>query len=197
LVTADRVFADTVLVLERCRELARLLQHRGAAVHVLRGLDLFIASLCKRSSRIVSADQRKIDVDQNQRLAFFDLWQPRALAVLRIVTAYLFMTHGTAKLFGVPHQAMFDGLQLTSLVGVAGILETVGGALLLIGLLTRCAAFVLCGLMAVAYFMAHASQGSMLVPMLNQGELAVLYCFVFLYFVLSGAGAWSVDRMRR
>ena len=129
--------------------------------------------------------------------AFFETWRPRALAVLRIVTAYLFMAHGTAKLFGVPYQKMFDGLQLMSLVGLAGILEVVGGALLLIGLFTRPVAFVLCGFMAVAYFMAHASQGSVLLPMLNAGELAVLYCFVFLYFVFSGAGAWSVDAARR
>jgi putative oxidoreductase len=128
--------------------------------------------------------------------AFFQAWQPRALAVLRIVTAYLFMTHGTAKLFGLPHQPVFDGLQLVSLIGVAGILEAGGGLLLLVGLFTRPVAFLLCGFMAVAYFMAHASQGHGLVPLLNQGELAVLYCFVFLYFVFSGAGAWSVDAVR-
>ena len=129
--------------------------------------------------------------------AFFATWRPRALAVLRIVTAYLFITHGTAKLFGVPHQAMFDNLKLLSLPGVAGILEVMGGALLLIGLFTRPVAFVMCGFMAVAYFMAHGSQGNVLVPMLNKGELAVLYCFVFLYFSVAGAGAWSVDAMRR
>ena len=129
--------------------------------------------------------------------AFYAAWRPRALAVLRIVTAYLFITHGTAKLFGVPHQDMFDGLKLLSLVGIAGILELVGGALMLIGLFTRPVAFVMCGFMAVAYFMAHASQGNVLVPMLNKGELAVLYCFVFLYFSVAGAGAWSVDALRR
>jgi len=128
---------------------------------------------------------------------FFETWRPRALAVLRIVTAYLFITHGTAKLFGIPHQDMFDGLKLLSLVGVAGILELVGGALMLIGLFVRPVAFVLCGFMAVAYFMAHASQGNVLVPLLNKGELAVLYCFVYLYFSVAGAGAWSVDAMRR
>lgn len=128
--------------------------------------------------------------------AWLESWQPRALAVLRIVTAYLFIAHGTAKLFGVPHLKMFDGLQLVSLTGFAGILEVFGGALLLIGFFTRPVAFVLCGFMAVAYFMAHASQGNALLPLLNQGELAVLYCFVFLYFVFSGAGAWSVDSSR-
>jgi len=130
-------------------------------------------------------------------IAFFDAWRPRALAVLRIVTAYLLIPHGTAKLFGAPHQAMFDGLQLVSLMGLAGILEVFGGILLLIGLFTRPVAFILCGFMAVAYFMAHGSQGNVLLPMLNGGELAVLYCFVLLYFVFAGAGAWSVDAMRR
>lgn len=129
--------------------------------------------------------------------AFLDAWQPRVLAVLRIITAYLFIPHGTAKLFGMPHVAMFDGLQLMSLVGLAGVLELVGGALLLIGLFTRSVAFVLCGFMAVAYFMAHANQGNALLPLLNGGELAVLYCFVFLYFVFAGAGAWSVDAARK
>ena len=128
---------------------------------------------------------------------FLDKWRPQALAVLRIVTAYLLMPHGTAKLFAIPHEKMFDGLQLMSLMGLAGVLEVFGGLLVLIGLFTRPAAFVLCGFMAVAYFMAHASQGNVLVPMLNGGELAVLYCFVFLYLVYSGAGAWSVDAMRK
>lgn len=124
-------------------------------------------------------------------------WRPRALAVLRIVTGYLLIPHGSAKLFGAPHVQMFDGLQLVSLLGLAGILELFGGALFLIGLFTRPVAFILCGFMAVAYFMGHASQGNVLLPMLNRGELAVLYCFVFLYFVFAGAGAWSVDAMRR
>ena len=128
--------------------------------------------------------------------ALLETWKPRALGLLRIVTAYLFMAHGTAKLFGIPHIQMFDGLQLVSLVGLAGALEVFGGALLLIGLFTRPVAFVLSGFMAVAYFMAHASQGHALLPILNQGELAVLYSFVFLYFVFSGAGAWSVDSIR-
>lgn len=125
--------------------------------------------------------------------AMLESWRLRALAILRVVTGYLLIPHGTAKLFGMPHQSMFDGLQFLSLMGLAGVLEVFGGALFLIGLFTRPVAFVLCGFMAVAYFMAHGSQGSVLLPLLNQGELAVLYCFVFLYFVFSGAGAWSVD----
>lgn len=129
--------------------------------------------------------------------AFFDTWRPKALAALRIVSAYLFIAHGTAKLFGMPHVAMFDGLQLMSLLGLAGILEAFGGALILVGLFTRPVAFLLSGFMAVAYFMAHASKGNPLLPLLNQGELAVLYCFVFLYFVFAGAGAWSLDALRK
>ena len=129
--------------------------------------------------------------------AFYATWTPRAQALLRIVTAYLYLTHGTSKLLGVPHVANFDNLRLFSLMGFAGILELVGGVLLLIGLFTRPVAFVLCGEMAFAYFMAHGSQGYVLVPMLNRGELAVLYCFVFLFFAAAGAGAWSVDAMRR
>ena len=126
-----------------------------------------------------------------------DEWQPRVLSVLRIIAAYLFIPHGSAKILGVPHQPMFDGLQPMSLIGVAGMLELAGGVLLLIGLFTRPVAFVLCGLMAAAYFIGHASRGTPLVPMLNGGELAVLYCFVFLYLVFAGGGAWSVDAMRR
>jgi putative oxidoreductase len=128
---------------------------------------------------------------------FFATWQPRAQGLLRIIVGYLFIPHGTAKLFGTPHVAMFDGLQVMSLMGAAGILELVGGALMLIGLCTRPVAFVLSGFMAVAYFMAHASKGSPLLPMLNMGELAVVYCFVFLFFAAAGAGAWSVDAMRK
>jgi len=117
--------------------------------------------------------------------------------LLRIVTAYLYITHGTAKYFGMPHVASFDNLQVFSLLGLAGAIELVGSVLLFLGLFTRPAAFIMCGEMAVAYFMAHASQGHVLVPMLNRGELAVLYCFVFLFFAAAGPGAWSIDGMRR
>ena len=123
-------------------------------------------------------------------------YTPYAQALLRIVTAYLFLQHGTAKFFAVPHVAMFDNFNPMSLMGVAGVLEIVGGLLLLIGLFTRPTAFVLSGFMAVAYFMAHASKGFVLTPILNQGELAVLYSFVFLFFAAAGPGAWSVDGAR-
>src|SRR5256714_15205232 len=124
--------------------------------------------------------------------AFYATWTPRAQALLRIVTAYLYLTHGTSKLLGVPHVANFDNLRLFSLMGFAGILELVGGVLLLIGLFTRPVAFVLCGEMAFAYFMGHASQGSPHLPMLNQGERAVEWGFGFLLFAVAGAGARSV-----
>ena len=120
-------------------------------------------------------------------------YAPYALAALRIATAYLFIQHGTAKLFGFPHQEMFDGLQLFSLMGLAGVLEVAGGLLIGVGLFTRPTALVLSGMMAVAYFMAHAPQGNVIAPMLNGGELAALYSFVFLLFAATGAGALSLD----
>lgn len=120
-------------------------------------------------------------------------YQPYALALLRIITGYSFMLHGMSKLFGMPHVAMFDGLQLFSLMGVAGILELVGGFLLLIGLFTRPVAFLLSGQMAVAYFTSHATMNDFWLPLMNKGEPAVLYCFIFLYLFVAGAGALSVD----
>ena len=123
-------------------------------------------------------------------------YAPHAQALLRIVSGYLFLLHGSAKLFHVPHVAMYDGVQLMSLVGLAGVLELVGGALLVVGLFTRIVAFLLCGEMAVAYFMAHASKGDPLLPLLNQGEPAVLFCFIFLFLAAAGAGAWSIDAQR-
>lgn len=128
---------------------------------------------------------------------FFSVWRPRILAVLRIVTAYLFVQHGTAKFFGIPAVEAFKaGVPVMSMGGIAGVLELVGGVLLLIGLFTRPTAFILCGEMAFAYFIGHASKGNALAPMLNGGELAVTWCFVFLYFAVAGAGAWSVDAAR-
>ncbi len=125
----------------------------------------------------------------------FETWAPRLLSVLRIVTALLFLMHGTAKLFQMPHQAMFDNLQLMSLMGFQGVLEVGGGLLMLIGLFSRTISFILSGDMAVAYFMAHWPEGWL--PILNGGELAVLFCFVFLYFWAAGPGPWSVDARLR
>ncbi len=125
---------------------------------------------------------------------FFETWNPRLLSVLRIVAALLFLSHGTAKLFGFPHVAMFDGVTIGSLFGIAGIIEIVGGVLLALGLFTRPVAFILSGQMAVAYFMMHAPQNFF--PILNGGELAALYSFLFLYFAVAGGGAWSLDKLR-
>ena len=119
--------------------------------------------------------------------------QPILLSVLRIVTAYLFLLHGTAKFFGFP-TAMGSGSP-EGLMLVAGILEIVGGIMLILGMFTRPTAFVLSGQMAAAYFMAHAAKGSALFPLANGGESAVLFCFVFLYLVAVGGGSFALDNM--
>ena len=119
-------------------------------------------------------------------------FQPVVLSVLRIVAAYLFLLHGTAKFFSFP---MSMGGAPEGLMLVAGILEIVGGILLILGLFTRPAAFVLSGQMAVAYFMAHASSGNVLFPLANHGESAVLFCFVFLYLAVAGGGVWALDNV--
>jgi putative oxidoreductase len=124
-------------------------------------------------------------------------WAPYLLSVLRIVTAFLFMQVGTAKLFAFPGPMMPGGgtAPVASLPGIAGVLEVFGGALVLIGLFTRPVAFLLSGEMAVAYFMAHAPKGFW--PVLNGGAPAVLYCFLFLYLSAAGGGPWSVDAKRQ
>ncbi len=123
---------------------------------------------------------------------FLTSWSPRVLSILRIITGFLLLWHGSQKLLNYPPSAQGGG-GATGLMLVAGILELGGGILFLLGLLTRPVAFILCGLLAVAYFMAHAPQGFL--PVVNKGELAVLYCFVFLYFTFAGGGAWSLDRL--
>jgi putative oxidoreductase len=122
-------------------------------------------------------------------------WAPYVQSVLRIVAALNFITHGTQKLFAVPVAAPGGPVPLVSLVGLAAVLETLGGLLLLVGLLTRPVAFLLAGEMAVAYFLAHAPRGFW--PIVNQGELAVLYCFVWLYLAAAGPGPWSLDALWR
>lgn len=120
------------------------------------------------------------------------LWAPRMLSVLRIIAALIFMVHGTQKILGLP--PMEQPPPIASLPGVAGILELVGGALLVVGLFTRPVAFVLSGLMAAAYFIAHAPRSFF--PVENGGDAAILYCFIFLYLVFAGPGPWSVDALR-
>ena len=122
-------------------------------------------------------------------------WEPRMLSILRIIVGLLYMEHGLAKVVGFPLQPNRTAYALFTLVpGLQGLLELVGGLLLALGLYTRIVAFILAGNMAVAYFMAHAPRGFF--PLLNGGELAIVYCFVFLYFWLSGGGEWSFDRLR-
>ena len=120
-------------------------------------------------------------------------WQEQGLSVLRIITGFLFMAHGSQKLLGFPAPPAQGVVELMSLMGLAGVLELFGGGLILLGLFTRPVAFILCGLMAVAYAMAHAPHGFW--PLLNKGEPAVLYCFNFLYLAAAGGGRWSVDSL--
>jgi putative oxidoreductase len=120
-----------------------------------------------------------------------DQWEPRILSTVRIMAGLLFLEHGTAKLLGFPPgtaaPAMFG------LIWFSGLIELVGGALVTVGLFTRIAAFVMSGEMAFAYFVSHAPRGFF--PMLNRGEAAVLYCFIFLYLAVAGGGCWSVDHL--
>ena len=118
-------------------------------------------------------------------------WSPQLLSLLRIVAGLGFLQHGVSKYFGIPP---FPG-QLNPLLYTAGALELVGGALLVVGLFTRPAAFILSGMSAAAYFMVHAPKSFF--PAENMGEPAMLYCFIFLYLAGAGAGPWSVDAMRR
>jgi putative oxidoreductase len=122
------------------------------------------------------------------------IWEPRALSILRIVAALLLMEHGLNKVFDFPATPSHMPYQLMTLVpGLAGLLEAVGGLLLVLGLFTRPVAFLLSGEMAFAYFMAHAPKSFF--PMLSSGEPAVLYCFIFFYLFVAGGGAWSLDRL--
>jgi putative oxidoreductase len=122
---------------------------------------------------------------------FMASWRPQLLSILRIIAGLLILQYGMGKLLKFPAVPMFAKVELFSLYGLAGSLELVLGALVLIGLFTRLAAFVLAGEMAVAYFMGHAPRGFF--PILNGGDLAIIFCFVFLYLSAAGPGPWSVD----
>jgi putative oxidoreductase len=122
-------------------------------------------------------------------------WSGPILSVLRIITGLLFFAHGSTKILGFPVTQYFpEAISVFSFMGFAGVLEVVGGILIVLGLFTRITAFILSGMMAVAYFMAHAGAGFH--PINNGGELAILFCFVFLYFAATGPGPWSVDAKR-
>jgi putative oxidoreductase len=125
--------------------------------------------------------------------SFIYRYSDEALSLLRIVAALLFMLHGTSKLFGFPPTEMSPAIY--SLPWIAGLLEVVGGALLIIGLWSRLTAFVLSGQMAVAYWMVHAPQSPF--PSNNGGDAAILFCFVFLFIAAAGPGAWSIDAKYR
>ena len=120
------------------------------------------------------------------------LLAPKLLSVLRIVLGFLLIPHGLQKMFGLMGGKQ---VELTSLLGLAGVIELFGGILILVGLFTRPVAFIVSGFAAFAYFMAHAPQGFW--PILNKGELAVVYCFVYLYLAAAGGGEWSLDRLLR
>jgi putative oxidoreductase len=120
-------------------------------------------------------------------------YQPQLLGLLRIVTGLLFLAHGVAKLFGFPPSEM-PAQDPLSFFGIAGIIELVVGTLIMIGLFTRPAAFIASGEMAVAYWYGHFPQSPY--PVINKGDAAILFCFIFLYLVAAGAGAFSVDGAR-
>ena len=116
------------------------------------------------------------------------------LSLLRLAAAFIYVAHGTQKLFGVPGHAFHAPVFTATMMGAAGVIETIGGTLMLLGLFTRPVAFVLSGQMAVAYFTQHAPRGFW--PILNGGELAVLFCFLWLFFCVAGPGPISVDALR-
>jgi putative oxidoreductase len=118
-------------------------------------------------------------------------WAPRALSVLRIITGLLIIQHGMGKIIHFPALPAYANVQPLSLLGAAGFVELIGGALLILGLFTRPAAFILSGEMAFAYFIVHAPKDFH--PLINGGTLAILYCFTCLYLSTAGAGPWSVD----
>ena len=124
----------------------------------------------------------------------FSRYQPELLGLLRIVAGLLFLAHGLVKLFGFPPEAMPGQQEPLTLLGIAGIIELVAGTLITIGLFTRPAAFIAAGEMAVAYWMMHAPRS--FYPAVNQGDAAILFCFLFLYLVAAGPGAFSLDRNR-
>ena len=116
-------------------------------------------------------------------------YMPELLSIVRLLVGLLFLEHGTSKLFDFPHGPVQP--TMGSLIWVQGVIEVVGGALFAVGFLTRPVAFILAGDMAVAYFIAHASKGFF--PMLNGGDGAILYCFIFLIYFMAGPGRWAAD----
>ena len=127
-------------------------------------------------------------ITMNETLA---AWAPRALSVLRIVAGLLIIQHGMAKIIGFPVFPAYASVQPFSLIGAAGFIELIGGALLIVGWQTRLVAFIISGEMAFAYFMAHAPKSFF--PLINGGTLAIMFCFTCLFLSTAGPGPWSVD----
>ena len=125
----------------------------------------------------------------------FARFEPMVLSIFRIIVGLLLFQYGVAKLFKFPPVPMFEKVELMSLYGAAGSIELIFGALLIVGLFTRCVAFVLCGEMAFAYFIGHFPRA--FIPLLNGGNAAILFCFACLYLACAGGGPWSVDAMRK
>ena len=121
--------------------------------------------------------------------------QPVVLSIFRIITGLLLFQFGVAKLFKFPPVPMFEKVEVMSLLGTAAIFELIVGGLLILGLFSRLAAFILCGEMAFAYFIGHFPRG--FIPLLNGGNLAILFCFACLYLACAGGGPWSLDAMRK
>jgi len=153
-----------------------------------KGLDMAVHNLGPATDRHFDARGRASRGGDRSAL---DVWAPRVLSLVRIVCGLIFMEHGTQKWLGFPPSGK-PTPELFSLSGFGGMLELVGGALLVFGLFTRPVAFLLSGEMAVAYWMGHAPRGFF--PILNGGDAAILYCFIFLYIAFAGGGAWSLDR---
>ena len=127
-------------------------------------------------------------------MAFLNGWSPQLLSILRIMSGLLFLEHGTAKLLGIPHVTMYDA-GLSPLLLAAGIIELTCGVLITAGFFTRIAAFICSGEMAVGYFLYHMRMGGFF-PAVNQGDAAILFCFIFLYIAAAGPGPWSIDAKR-
>jgi len=121
-------------------------------------------------------------------------WEPKILSVLRIITGFLFLWHGSSKFFGFPPSAQSVGA-MSAFKAFTGVLELGGGLLILVGLFTRWTAFILSGMMAVAYWMVFGTKGDSFLPLTNGGELPVMFCFVFFYLFFAGGGSWSMDNL--
>jgi putative oxidoreductase len=122
-------------------------------------------------------------------------FEPMVLSIFRIITGLMLFQYGVAKILKFPPVPMFEKVEITSLYGAAGSIELVFGALLILGLFTRCAAFVLSGEMAFAYFLGHFPRG--FIPVVNNGSLAIMLCFACLFLACAGGGPWCVDAMRK